>query len=527
MQTITPSALRELMQGEREWTLFDIREAAEADRAHIPGASFLPRRMLESRLADFVQDRATTIVVYDEGGPRAALAAAAIERAGYRDVRVVDGGARGWERAGLALASGSNVASKHFGESVWTNEHVPQLPPQTLHAWQASGKPHRVVDIRTPEEFRKAHIPGAAGAFGVDVGLCAADLARTSAPVIVHCAGRTRSIIACQTLRALGVPEVYALEDGTMGWTLAGYELEPGDKGAVLQPSAESLAHAALRARTLGIDAGVSRVARAQLQEWLERRASGSMNLYFFDVRQVPQYEEAHVPGARALPGGLAVQRTDEFVAVKHARIVLVDDGEARAWMTGYWLRRMGFTQVHVLAGGVAGWQAESGAVERGRTRSLPLLLEETRRATRRVTAAELQALLQKPLHERPIVIDVDTSRYFADRHVPGARWIPYGSLEMRIGGVAPQAAAVILVTCHNGIHSTYAAANLARIGYQHACVLEGGSDRWAKEGMPVETGLADATPDDIVVPPYNSSPEEMAKYLAWEKKLTHGPPGA
>jgi len=38
MQTITPSALRELMQGEREWTLFDIREAAEADRAHIPGA---------------------------------------------------------------------------------------------------------------------------------------------------------------------------------------------------------------------------------------------------------------------------------------------------------------------------------------------------------------------------------------------------------------------------------------------------------------------------------------------------------
>ena len=34
-------------------------------------------------------------------------------------------------------------------------------------------------------------------------------------------------------------------------------------------------------------------------------------------------------------------------------------------------------------------------------------------------------------------------------------------------------------------------------------------------------SGLGDATPDDIVVPPYNSTPEAMAKYLEWEKKLT------
>ena len=524
MSTISATELAALTRSAGEWALFDIREAGEADAGHVPGASFLPRRLLESKLAEFVQDRATTIVVYDEGGARAGLAAAAATRAGYRDVRVLDGGIRAWERAGGAVSSGSNVPSKHFGEEVSVRENVPQLPPQTLHRWQAEGTPHIVCDIRTPEEYRAAHIPRAAGAFGVDVGLSAADLAAEGKPVVVHCAGRTRSIIACQTLRALGVPEVYALEDGTMGWTLAGFELEKGvarggGPGHVLEPSPESIRHMTERARALGEDAGVTAVSGQRLSDWLDRRAAGEMNVYLFDVRQVPRYEEGHVRGARALPGGLAIQRTDEFVAVKNAHIVLVEDDEARAWMTGYWLARMGFPNVHVLAGGLGQWGEEGRPLERGRSRSTPLLLEETRRATTSVAPAELHAQLLAGT--QPALIDVDTSKYFADRHLPGARWIPYGSLEARIGAAVPALDGPLVVTCHNGVHSTFAAANLARLGYTNVQVLDGGTDLWAKAGLPIEQGLGDATPDDIVVPPYNSTPEAMAKYLEWEKKLT------
>ncbi|PCQ96197.1 sulfurtransferase, partial [Klebsiella pneumoniae] len=42
-------------------------------------------------------------------------------------------------------------------------------------------------------------------------------------PVIVNCAGRTRSIIGTQSLINAGVPNpVHALRNGTIGWTLAG-----------------------------------------------------------------------------------------------------------------------------------------------------------------------------------------------------------------------------------------------------------------------------------------------------------------
>ena len=519
MKTIPATALNDLMRGAGEWALFDVRETGEADRGHIRGATFLPRRMIEPRLAELVPNRATTVVFYDEGGPRAALAAETAARAGYRDVRTLEGGLRGWEDAGFVPVSGSNVVSKHFGEEISHTKRVPQITAQTLHEWQATGKPHIVCDIRTPGEYKVAHIPGAVGAFGVDAGLSASDLDARQVPVVVHCAGRTRSIIACQTLRELGVGDVQALEDGTMGWTLAGFELEKGHPDRLLQPSPASVREAGARGRALAEGVGVTAVAAGQLREWLAQREAGALNLYVFDVRQVPEYEAAHIPGAKTLPGGLAIQRADEFAAVRNAHIVLVDDDGARAWITGYWLRRMQFPRVHVLDGGLARWQAEGAAIERGRVRAAPLLLDEARGLIRRIAPAALQELLAGGA---PVtVVDVDTSRHFAGRHVPGAHWIPYGWLESRVADFVADRGTAVVVCCHDGLHSTYAGANLARMGFADVRVLDGGTDRWAQAGLPCATGLGEAAPDDVVVQPYNGDKAAMAKYLAWEKKLT------
>src|SRR5690606_20244978 len=134
------------------------------------------------------------------------------------------GGHRAWVEAGRFSASGTNVPGKLFGEHVYEAREVPRLPVASLKEWQRTGISHLVCDIRTPEEYTVSRIPSARGAFGVDLALVAEDLKKQNVPVVVHCAGRTRSIIACQTLREFGVPEVYSLENGTMGWQLAGFE---------------------------------------------------------------------------------------------------------------------------------------------------------------------------------------------------------------------------------------------------------------------------------------------------------------
>jgi len=526
MTPISPQDLRELMAGDTQWALFDIREAGEADAGHVQGATFLPRRMLELRAAELVPDRRTTIVVYDEGGTRAARAAQSLERAGYGDLRVLDGGTAAWQAAGFPLATGSNVPSKLFGEEVYEHHGVPQLPVTELERWRREGAPHLVVDIRTPDEYRVGRIPGAWGGFGVDVGLNAADLAARGVPIVVHCAGRTRSIIACQTLRALGVANVAALENGTMGWTLAGFELEREPSDRLLTPSPHSVEDATARADALATGAGATRIDADDLRSRLASREAGALNLYVFDVRQVPDFEAGHVPGSRTLPGGLAVQRTDEFVAVRNARIVLVDEHEGRALITAYWLRTMGFPHVHVLAGGLAAWRAGGGDIEHGRPRALPLRLDDAKRAGRRLAPGALRdALVEAP---EAVVVDVGTSRHFADGHLPGARWVPYGWLEDRIPAIAPSRESIVVVTDQGGLHAGYAAENLVALGYPNVWVLEGGVAAWSKVGLPVETGLDDPEPMDIVTPPYAKDRETMARYLAWEQQLTrqrHGAP--
>jgi hypothetical protein len=73
----------------------------------------------------------------------------------------------------------------------------------------------------------------------------------TTTPIVINCAGRTRSIIGAQTLINLGLPNpVYALENGTQGWYLNDHKLGHGgtqryaaDSGNTdLRPAAKALA---------------------------------------------------------------------------------------------------------------------------------------------------------------------------------------------------------------------------------------------------------------------------------------------
>src|SRR5690606_2774902 len=127
------------------------------------------------------------------------------------------------------------------------------------------------------------------------------------------------------------VPEVYSLENGTMGWQLAGFELEVESPQGVLEPSTESRKAAHTRARALAVEVGVELIEAEELMRWLELRSKGKKNVYVYDVRQVGDYIAAHIGGSTALPGGLAIQRPDDFAPIENAPIVFVDDTETRA----------------------------------------------------------------------------------------------------------------------------------------------------------------------------------------------------
>jgi rhodanese-related sulfurtransferase len=241
-------------------------------------------------------------------------------------------------------------------------------------------------------------------------------------------------------------------------------------------------------------------------------------SVYLIDVRTAEEYAAGHIPGFRWFPGGQAVQRSDDVAVVKNCPIVFTCDRKARATITASWYRQMGLQAVYVVDGGTTAWAASGVALEQGLADPPPLRLDEAQRQVRLLSP---QALHASPL---PVVIFVDTSQDFARGHVPGARWVPRGWLELWIGDVAPAHETPLAVTCTDGRNATLAGATLRGLGYQSVAVLDGGMAAWQQAGMPVEKGLAGVMtpPTDLVLSGPDRNFADMMNYLRWEEALGH-----
>jgi molybdopterin/thiamine biosynthesis adenylyltransferase/rhodanese-related sulfurtransferase len=81
-------------------TFLDVRELDEWEQGAIPGAVFIPRGHLESKIENQIADRDRQIVVYCAGGTRSAFAAKTLQDLGYTDVVNMAGGFGRWKDQG-------------------------------------------------------------------------------------------------------------------------------------------------------------------------------------------------------------------------------------------------------------------------------------------------------------------------------------------------------------------------------------------------------------------------------------------
>jgi rhodanese-related sulfurtransferase len=509
-QQLTTADLRNLLESPpRAFALLDVRDTAEYNLAHVASSCSLPRRLIEYRIRDLVPNLRCEVVLCDDDGRRAALAAATLAAIGYTNVSVLAGGLNRWVTDGGDTEWGVNVPSKDFGEKVLLQQPVPEVDADTLHAWQRSGRRIVLLDSRTPEEHNRSCIPGSRSMPGAELGLRVWDLAGPDDTVVVHCAGRTRSIIGAATLQRLGVPNVYALKNGTMGWLLAGLDLETGSQRLDLPaPSTGALATAAARARDLADREAVRFLDAGAVQPAIDTAAD--LNVYLIDVRTRDEYAAGHVAGFRWVPGGQLVQATDNFVADPRGLIVLCcDRSNVRSAMTGAWLRQLGHPHVLVLEGGVEAAHAAGLSVATGPEDETPALYDAARARVASLSPAEAAASART-------TVFVGTSEEFAAGHLSGSAWLPRGRLEIEAQTALPSKETPILVTCPTGVDAVLAAASLLDLGYGDVAALEGGTNAARRAGMALESGLTGVTraPNDVL--PAGRSYAEMLNYLRW-----------
>jgi rhodanese-related sulfurtransferase len=355
-----------------------------------------------------------------------------------------------------------------------------------------------ILDSRPFEEYQRMAIPGGIDAPGAELAYRVHDLVcDPHMLIVVNCAGRTRSIIGCQSLRNAGIANpVVALKDGTMGWELAGYQSEKGAARRAGDPSAQGLAKAQAAAEQVAQRFGIKFADSGMVHRWL---ADAGRTTYLLDVRTREEFEAGHIAGSRHAAGGQLVQATDEYVGVRHARLVLVDPQRVRAIMTASWLAQMGWHDVYVLAS-LAGFD-----VERGARQASPLGFREW-------------STVKEPAGT---VLDFSTSLRFHYKHIPGAWWVVRSRLaeaKEKIGE-----AKALTLTSEDGVLAHLAAREVQALWPSaHVRVLEGGNAAW--QG-PWEEGheRSSTARDDVWYKPYDHEAgfeKHAREYLQWEVDL-------
>jgi rhodanese-related sulfurtransferase len=515
------SSIRQALLSGAELALCDVRPEGPFAAGHPLFAASLPLGRLEAEVFDRLPRRSVPVVVYGDGDQDTAAAIGRLRELGYTSVSALDGGLESWAAAGGELFRDVNAPSKAFGELVAEKAGTPSIGAGELAEMIADGRSGArcvVIDARRFEEFTVMSIPTATSVPGAELVLRAGALAPDPATtIVVNCAGRTRSIIGTQSLINAGAPNrVLALRNGTIGWTLAGLELDHGRRSRAPEVPAEAAARARAAGWAVAARAGVRRLAADDVAAL----AAGGRTVYRFDIRTPEEYARSHLAGFRSAPGGQLVQETDGFAPVRGALVALVDDGGGRAAMTASWLAQMNWDVVVVERDPSMPRETGDWAPTRPPAPAVAL-----------AGPTEVDAWLRA---DDASVIDVDSSSRFLAGHLPGAAWALRGHLPR----VAPTRAGRrrIVLTSADGYLAGWAARDLSArapgadapdtgAADARVVVLAGGSQEWAQSGRPLEPGAGEllSPPVDVYRRPYEGTDIDapvMQAYLDWESGL-------
>ncbi len=512
-QTIDAATLKAWLSDAAEMALFDVREPGQFGEGHLFFAVPLPYSRFELDLPALAPNPAVRMVLCDAGDGVAAVAAERAAALGYQHIHVLAGGVQAWRQAGFTLYAGVNVPSKTFGELIEHARHTPRVSAAELHRLQRAGENVVVLDGRPFAEYQRMSIPGGICCPNGELGLRYRDLVPDpTTRIVVNCAGRTRSIIGAQTLIDLGIENpVYALENGTQGWLLAGLEVDRGAEQRYRDQVAADTQHLARRvaqARAVADRHGVAFIAADLANAWL---ADAHRTTYTLDVRTAEEVAAEPAPGFVHAPGGQLLQATDQWVGVRRARQILLDTDGIRAPLVAGWLRQLGHGAAVLEGGLAAARQLERPAAAINAT--LPALAE-----------IEPQALSLALSADQAGVVDLRASQDYRQGHIPDAVWSIRPRVLQAAQGWDP-GRTIVLVAEAPSI-AQLAAIDLTAAGWSDVRLLAGGMPAWSAAGLPTL-----ATPE---VPPdadridflffvhdrHLGNLEAARGYLAWEMGL-------
>jgi len=230
--------------------------------------------------------------------------------------------------------------------------------------------------------------------------------------------------------------------------------------------------------------------------------------LALLDVREEGAFGQGHLLFAVNLPLSRLEFRLKALVPRRRARIVLCDGNDGLAEAAAAKLRRFGYQNVSLMAGGTEAWKAAGYELFSGvfvPSKAFGEVVEHSCR-TPNIGAAELKAKLEAG--EDLVILDSRPMDEFEVMSIPGGIDCPGGELVYRIHEIVKSPRTLVVVNCAGRTRSIIGAQSLINAGLENPVMaLKNGTMGWHLAGFPLARGEHRAAP--------KPGPEALAKARA------------
>jgi hydroxyacylglutathione hydrolase len=208
---LPPKAFKEAIE-KKTGVLVDVRTMLAFGGGHIPGALNIGGSPILSIWAGWMLDPNEPILLVLENEDDLDEIVRLFIRTGFsKFAGYLVGGMKAWEAAGFPHA---------------------EIGQMSVHELNKRASTLQVVDVRSPGEWKRGHVPGARHFFLPELRKRMGELDRAK-PTAVYCGSGYRASIATSILRPEGFTNLWNVPGSWEAWKKAGFPIEKGnDKGA-------------------------------------------------------------------------------------------------------------------------------------------------------------------------------------------------------------------------------------------------------------------------------------------------------
>ena len=228
----------------------------------------------------------------------------------------------------------------------------------------------------------------------------------------------------------------------------------------------------------------------------LRGMCADGQEIAILDLREELIFSRGHLLHARSLPLSRLELRMVRLVPRRDTRIVLCDDADGLAERASAILARHGYTNLYVLAGGVAAWASAGFELFSGvhvPSKGFGEFVEHENE-TPSITPDELDRLMGKGTDL--VVLDSRPLDEYMRMSIPTAINVPGAELVLHIHDLAPSPDTLVVVNCAGRTRSIIGAQSLIDAGVPNKVVaLRNGTMGWNLAGLTCESGESRRTP--------------------------------